>query len=91
VTLGALLAGLLGRLDRVFDSTAQLRRRFDVAVLGSITTVLTATEARQERRGWMAMGLASLGLVGAFASLTGLEAFDLLPLLGHRVRAELFG
>jgi hypothetical protein len=78
-------------LDRVFDSTAQLRRRFDVAVLGSITTVLTATEARQERRGWMAMGLASLGLVGAFASLTGLEAFDLLPLLGHRVRAELFG
>lgn len=91
VALGTLLAGLLGRLDHVFDSTTQLRRRFDVAVLGSITTVLTATEVRQERRGWMAMGLASLSLVGAFASLTGLEAFDLLPLLGHRVRAELFG
>jgi len=91
VALGALLAGLLGRLDGVFDSAAQLRHRFDVAVLGSITRVLTAAEIRQERRDWIAIGLGSLALVVAFAGLTGLEAFDLLPLLGHRVRAELFG
>ena len=91
VAMGALLAGSLGRLDGVFDSAAHLRRRFDVAVLGSITTVLTAAEVRRERRDWIAIGLASLVLVAAFASLAGLEVFDLLPLLGHRVRAELFG
>lgn len=89
--LGAITAVSCNRYKGVFESAWQLRRRFDVGVLGTISEVMTPAERKQLDRSRMAFGLACLGLIGVFSGLAIAELTDMLAPLGETLRTRLLG
>jgi hypothetical protein len=89
--LGAVIALFCNRITGVFESAWQLRRRFDVGVLGTISEVLTPTERKQLAYSRLAFGLVCLTLVGAFSGLAFAELTDRLAPWGDQLRAQILG
>ncbi|MGI9510955.1 MAG: hypothetical protein ACR2QJ_16565 [Geminicoccaceae bacterium] len=89
--LGAIAAMICNRYKGVFESAWQLRRRFDVGVLGTISEVMTPAERQQLGYSRMAFGAACLALVGMFGGLAIAELTDTLAPLGEQLRKQLLG
>ncbi|MGI9500689.1 MAG: hypothetical protein ACR2P3_11660 [Geminicoccaceae bacterium] len=89
--LGAIAAVVCNRYRGVFESAWQLRQRFDVGVLGTISEVLTPGERKRLGYSRLAFGLACLALVGAFGGLAIAELNDRLAPLGDHLRTRLLG
>ncbi|MEZ5931459.1 MAG: hypothetical protein R3F54_05835 [Alphaproteobacteria bacterium] len=89
--LGAAVALFCNRIKGVFESAWQLRRRFDVGVLGTISEVLTPAERKQLAHSRLAFGLACLTLVGAFSGLAFAELTNRLAPLGDQLRTQILG
>ena len=89
--VGAIAAVFCNRYKGVFESAWQLRRRFDVGVLGTISEVMTPAERKQLDRSRLAFGLACLGLIGVFSGLAIAELTDTLAPLGETLRMQLLG
>ena len=89
--LGAAIAVFCNRLKGVFESAWQLRQRFDVGVLGTLSEVMTPAERKRLGHARLAFGLACLALVGLFGGLVAAELTDSLAPFGDRLRARLLG
>jgi len=89
--IGAVAAILCNRLKGVFENAWQLRRRFDVGVLGTISEVMTPLERKQLGYSRLAFGLAGLALIGVFSSLAFAELTNNLAPLGDHLRSQLLG
>ncbi len=89
--LGAAAAVSRNRYKGVFESAWQLKRRFDVGVLGTISEVMTPAERKQLSYSRFVFGLACIALAGAFGSLVIAELNDALAPLGDRLRSQLLG
>lgn len=89
--LGAAAAVFFNRCKGVFESAWQLKQRFDVGVLGTISEVMTPTERRKFRHARLAFSLACLALVGIFSGLAFAELTDRLAPWGERLRTQFLG
>lgn len=89
--LGAAVAVFCNRLKGVFESAWQLKKRFDVGVLGTISEVMTPAERKRLGYSRLTFGLAYLALLGAFGSLVAAEMTDKLAPLGEQLRAQILG
>ena len=89
--LGAAVAVFCNRLKGVFESAWQLKKRFDVGVLGTISEVMTPAERKQLSHSRLAFGLACLALIGAFSGLVIAEMTDRLAPLGDQLRQQILG
>jgi len=89
--VGAATAIIVNRAKGVFESAWQLKRRFDVGVLGTISEVMTPGERRQLDYSRLVFGLAGLALIGTFSGLAFAEATDRLGPWGEHVRVQFLG
>ncbi len=89
--LGAAAAVFCNRLKGVFESAWQLKKRFDVGVLGTISEVMTPSERKQLGYSRLTFGLACLALLGAFSGLAIAEWTDSLAPLGEQLRTQILG
>lgn len=89
--LGAAVAVFCNRLKGVFESAWQLKKRFDVGVLGTISEVMTPSERKQLGYSRLTFGLACLALLGAFSGLAVAEWTDRLAPLGEQLRTQILG
>ena len=89
--LGAAVAVLCNRMKGVFESAWQLKKRFDVGVLGTISEVMTPAERKRLGYSRLTFGLACLALLGAFSSLVIAELTDRLAPLGEQLRTQILG
>ena len=89
--LGAAVAVFCNRLKGVFESAWQLRQRFDVGVLGTISEVMTPAERKRLGQARLSFGVACLALVGLFGGLAAAELMDGLAPFGDRLRTWLVG
>lgn len=89
--LGAAIAVFCNRLKGVFESAWQLRQRFDVGVLGTLSEVMTPAERKRLGHARLAFGLACFALIGLFSGLVAAELTDSLAPFGDRLRAQFLG
>lgn len=89
--IGAAAAVFCNRLRGVFENAWQLRRRFDVGVLGTISEVMTPAERKQLGHARLAFGLAGLALIGTFSGLAIAEMTNSLAPLGDHLRTQILG
>jgi len=89
--LGAIAALSRNRYKGVFESAWQLKRRFDVGVLGTISETMTPAERKQVGFSKVAFGVAFVTLVGAFGGLVIAELNDMLAPLGDQLRSRFLG
>jgi uncharacterized protein involved in exopolysaccharide biosynthesis len=91
--LGLAVAVAVGRnsYKGVFESAWQLKQRFDVGVLGTISDVMTPGERKRLSHSRLVFGLACLALAGAFGGLAVAESNNLLAPFGDRLRAAWLG
>lgn len=89
--LGAVVAVFCNRMKGVFESAWQLKKRFDVGVLGTISEVMTPAERKQLGYSRLTFGLACLALLGAFSGLVIAELTDKLAPLGEQLRTQILG
>jgi len=89
--LGAIAALSRNRYKGVFESAWQLKRRFDVGVLGTISETMTPAERKQVSFSKVAFGVAFVTLVGAFGGLVIAELNDMLAPLGDQLRSRFLG
>ncbi|MGI9419414.1 MAG: hypothetical protein ACR2RA_16430 [Geminicoccaceae bacterium] len=89
--VAALVAMVCNRFKGVFESAWQLRQRFDVGVLGTISEVMSPVERKRLGQSRLAFGLACLALVGVFSGLAVAELTDRLAPLGEQLRMRLLG
>lgn len=89
--IGTAAAVFCNRLRGVFENAWQLRRRFDVGVLGTISEVMTPAERKQLGHARLAFGLAGLALIGTFSGLAIAEMTNSLAPLGDHLRSQLLG
>ncbi|MEM8949939.1 MAG: hypothetical protein AAGC99_11475, partial [Pseudomonadota bacterium] len=89
--LGAAVAIFCNRFKGVFESAWQLKKRFDVGVLGTISEVMTPAERKQLSYSRLAFGLACLALVGTFSGLAIAEMTNRLAPLGDQLRQQILG
>ena len=89
--IGAAAAVFCNRLRGVFENAWQLRRRFDVGVLGTISEVMTPAEQKQLGHARMVFGLAGLALIGVFSGLAIAEMTNSLAPLGDHLRTQFLG
>ena len=89
--VGTAAALFCNRLRGVFENAWQLRRRFDVGVLGTISEVMTPAERKQLGHARLAFGLAGLALIGMFSSLAIAEMANSLAPLGDHLRSQFLG
>ncbi len=86
VAVGTTAAAWRAQRDGAIDDAAQLERRFQLPVLGTIATPAPAGQDRGRQRARAAFGFACLGLLGLFGGLVAAEALDLLAPLAERLR-----
>jgi polysaccharide chain length determinant protein (PEP-CTERM system associated) len=89
--LGAIAAVLCNGYKGVFESAWQLRQRFDVGVLGTISEVMTPAERRRLGHARVAFGLACLALIGMFGGLVIAELTNALAPMGEQLRTRILG
>lgn len=89
--IGAAVAVICNRLTGVFESAWQLKKRFDVGVLGTIAEVMSPAERKRLGYSRLGFGMACLALIGAFSGLAVAEFFDRLAPLGDHLRAQVLG
>lgn len=89
--LGAAVAVFCNRFKGVFESAWQLKKRFDVGVLGSISEVMTPAERKQLGYSRLTFGLACLALLGTFGGLVIAELTNRLAPLGEQLRTQILG
>ena len=89
--LGAANAVFFNRYKGVFESAWQLKQRFDVGVLGTISDVMTPAERKKRRHAQMAFSLACLALLAMFSGLVVAESTDRLALWGDSLRTQFLG
>ncbi len=89
--LGAAVAVFCNRMKGVFESAWQLKKRFDVGVLGTISEVMTPVERKRLGYSRLTFGLACLALLGAFGGLVIAEMTDRLAPLGDQLRMQILG
>jgi hypothetical protein len=87
--IGGVVAVLRNHAKGVFENAWQLKQRFDVGVLGTISEVLTPAERKRIGYSRLAFGLGSLALVGVFSGLALAELNNLLAPWGDLVRGQL--
>lgn len=85
------IAVLRNRSKGVFESAWQLKQRFDVGVLGTISEVLSPVERKQLGYARLAFSLGCFGLVGIFSGLAIAEFLNLLTPWGDSLRTQLLG
>lgn len=88
---GAFVALVCNRMKGVFESAWQLKRRFDVGVLGTISEVMTPAERKRLVYSRVAFSLACLALAGAFSGLALAEISNRLAPFGDQLRMQLLG
>ncbi|MGI9450966.1 MAG: hypothetical protein ACR2QH_10090, partial [Geminicoccaceae bacterium] len=91
LAIGGIAAVVRNRSKGVFESAWQLKQRFDVGVLGTISEVLTPTERRRLGRSRLVFGLGCFGLMVVFSGLAIAELLNLLTPWGDRLRTQLLG
>jgi polysaccharide chain length determinant protein (PEP-CTERM system associated) len=91
VGLSAAAAVIRNRVTGVFESAWQLRKRFDVGVLGTISEVMTPAERRRLGYSRIGFALACFALIGAFSGLVFAELHGKLAPFGEHLRAQLLG
>ncbi|MEL6965260.1 MAG: hypothetical protein AAFO01_21105 [Pseudomonadota bacterium] len=91
VGVSAVVAVIRNRATGVFESAWQLRKRFDVGVLGTISEVMTPVERRRLGYSRLGFALACFALLGAFSGLAVAEFYGRLAPLGDQLRAQLLG
>lgn len=91
IGIGSSAAVLRNQSKGVFESAWQLKQRFDVGVLGTISEVLSPAEQKQFGQARLAFGLACLGLMGLFSGLAIAELMNVLTPWGDRLRTQLLG
>lgn len=89
--LGGVVAVMRSRMDGVFETTRELRRRLNVAVIGSLSAVVRDVDRRQQRVADVGFGLACLALIGLCSSLMMAESWNMLTPIGDLLRARLIG
>lgn len=89
--ISAAVAVICNRLTGVFESAWQLKKRFDVGVLGTIVEVMTPAERRRLAYSRLGVGLAYLALLGVFSGLAVAEFNDRLTPLGDLLRSQILG
>ncbi|MGI9433359.1 MAG: hypothetical protein ACR2Q4_00745 [Geminicoccaceae bacterium] len=87
--IAAIVAVLRNHAKGVFENAWQLKQRFDVGVLGTISEVLTPAERKKLDYSRLAFGLGSLALVGVFSGLAIAELKNSLAPWGELVREQL--
>lgn len=88
---GGAAAVLRNRSKRVFESAWQLKKRFDVGVLGTISEVLSPAERKQLGYSRLVFGLSCFALLGVFSGLAIAELMNLLTPWGDSLRIRLLG
>ena len=91
IGIGGGSAVFLNHYRGVFESAWQLKQRFDVGVLGTVSEVLSPAERKQLGYSRLVFGLGSLGLVSIFGGLAMAEFLNLLTPWGDRLRTQLLG
>ena len=91
VGAGGAAAMLRNRSMRVYESAWQLKKRFDVGVLGTISEVLSPAERKQLRVSKAVFGLGCIALLGVFGGLAIAEMMNLLMPWGDNLRIRLLG
>lgn len=91
VGIGGAAAVIRNRSKGVFESAWQLKQRFDVGVLGTISEVLSPSERKRLSYSRLAFGLCCFGLIGLFSGLAIAESMNLLTPWGERLRVQLLG
>jgi uncharacterized protein involved in exopolysaccharide biosynthesis len=91
VSVGGVAALSWNRYKGVFESAWQLKQRFDVGVLGTISEAMTPAERKQLGHSKLAFGLACVALFGAFGGLVFAELRDMLIPLGDHIRSQVLG
>lgn len=89
--VSAVVALIRNRVTGVFESAWQLRKRFDVGVLGTISEVMTPVERRRLGFSRLGFALACFALLGAFSGLAVAEIYGRLAPLGDHLRTQLLG
>ena len=79
------------RSKGVFESAWQLKQRFDVGVLGTISEVLTPAERKRLGRSRLVFGVGCFVLMAVFSGLAIAEFMNLLTPWGDRLRTQLLG
>lgn len=91
VSIGSGMAVLRNRSKGVFESAWQLKQRFDVGVLGTISEVMSPSERKELSQAKIVFAAACLGLVGLFGGLAAAESMNLLAPWGDSLRNRLLG
>ncbi|MGH1483212.1 MAG: hypothetical protein ACRBM6_31675 [Geminicoccales bacterium] len=91
VGIGGGLAIVRNRSKGVFESAWQLKQRFDVGVLGTISEVLSPNERKKLGYAKFAFAMGCLGLMGIFGGLAVAEFLNLLTPWGDSLRTQLLG
>ncbi len=91
VTVGGGIAVLRNRSKGVFESAWQLKQRFDVGVLGTVSEVLSPAEQKRLGHSRLVFGLCCAGLLCLFSGLAVAELMNVLTPWGDRLRTELLG
>ncbi len=89
--VSAIVAVIRNRTTGVFESAWQLRKRFDVGVLGTVSEVMTPAERRRLGFSRLGFALACFTLIGAFSGLVVAELHGRLAPLGDQLRAQILG
>ncbi len=91
VSIGGTAAALRNRSMGVFESAWELRQRFDVGVLGTISEILSPKERQRLGYAQLTFGLCCLALIGVFGGLAVAESMNVLTPWGERIRVQLLG
>ena len=91
VSFGGVAALSWNRYKGVFESAWQLKQRFDVGVLGTISEAMTPAERKQLGYSKLAFGVACVTLIGVFGGLVFAELRDMLTPLGDHLRSQVLG
>ncbi len=91
VAMGGGIAVLRNRSKGVFESAWQLKQRFDVGVLGTVSEVLSPAEQKQLGHSRLVFGFCCAGLLCLFSGLAIAELLNVLTPWGDRLRTELLG
>ncbi len=91
ISIGGFVAVVRNQSKGVFESAWQLKQRFDVGVLGTISEVLTPAERKRLGYSRVVFGLGCIGLMTVFSGLAIAEFLNLLTPWGDSVRIRLLG
>jgi len=91
IFIGGFVAVVRNQSKGVFESAWQLKQRFDVGVLGTISEVLTPAEQKKLGYSRLVFGLGCIGLVTVFSGLAIAEFLNLLTPWGDSLRTQLLG